>query len=408
MRILLALLLALPLVAQTKINLARQSNTIDFTLLSPTKPFSMGASLPGTCVQGSMFFKTGVTNGQNLYGCPATNTWALEGGNAGGGVWGAITGTLSNQPDLQTALNGLVSLTGSYSDPAWITGLAWTKILSPPAVTGLSVVTALGTPGTDTNVATEAAVRAAITAAASGVTGPGTTTTGYLPAWGNTAGTSLGVGLPVSATPGANTVVETGSGSKIAAGFIPAPTGSALGGVEAIDCSAMGQLVEKINTDGSVTCATPGSSGTTIAFALNGTVQGNQPELNFIAGTGIVQSCVNNVGASRVDCTPSYNSALIPTHDVIHGNENYCKSTNGTTAYTCKMPNKALVAYAEGQEFLLNADATCASSCTLNVDGAGTKTITRADGLTAPGGALVAGRPQPVWYDGNIFRLVNE
>ncbi len=84
-----------------------------------------------------------------------------------------------------------------------------------------------------------------------------------------------------------------------------------------------------------------GISGLTID--LNGTTQGTQPTLNFISGTGIVQACVNNVSASRVDCTPSFNSALIPTHDTIHANESYCASSNGTTGYTCSMPDKALL-----------------------------------------------------------------
>lgn len=106
---------------------------------------------------------------------------------AAGGTWGTITGTLSAQTDLQTALNaklnssavsafgltliddadaaaarttlGLgtlatqsanigdyltsataastyVALGGSYSDPAWITGLAWSKITGTPTIIG--------------------------------------------------------------------------------------------------------------------------------------------------------------------------------------------------------------------------------------------------------------------------------
>lgn len=149
-----------------------------------------------------------------------------------------------------------------------------------------------------------------------------------------------------------------------------------------------------------------GGSGGALAIALNGTTQGTQPTLNFISGTGIIQSCVNNTGASRVDCTPSYNSALIPTHDTIHANENYCASSNGTTAYTCSMPDKALTAYSTGQEFLLNVDTTCATSCSVNIDGNGAKTITKQDGVTAPTGTLIAGQAQPIWYDGTVMRLV--
>lgn len=397
-----------PARGQTAINLKTQASDIDFTLLSPTKPFQMGASLPGTCVQGSMFFLTGATNGQNLYGCPATNVWALEGGNAvGGGVWGSITGTLSAQADLETALAGLVSLAGSYSAPVWLTAIDWSIVSGAPAVTGLSVVTTLGAPGSNGNVATEAAVRSAIAAASSGVTGPGTTTTGYLAAWGNALGTSLGVGLPTSATPGASTIPQSGAGGLLAAGWLPPPGASTLGGVESEDCSGSGGLVQKINTDGTITCAASGA-GATIAVQTGGTLSGAEPTLDFESGAGVVQACVDDPANTRVKCTPSFNTALIPTHDTIHYNEGYCKSTNGTTGYGCSLPDKALLTYQEGETFFLNVDTTCASTCTLSVDGLGAIAIKRADGVTAPGGALIAGRPQPVWFDGAIFRLVNE
>ena len=107
-----------------------------------------------------------------------------------------------------------------------------------------------------------------------------------------------------------------------------------------------------------------------------------------------------------MDCTPSFNTALIPTHDTIHANESYCASSNGTTSYTCVMPSKALPTYTLGQTFLLNVDATCASSCSLNVDGLGVKTIKKKDGVTDPSGALVAGQAQFVWFDGTVIRLM--
>ena len=107
-----------------------------------------------------------------------------------------------------------------------------------------------------------------------------------------------------------------------------------------------------------------------------------------------------------MDCTPSFNTALIPTHDTIHANENYCASSNGTTGYTCSMPDKALPAYALGQAFLLNVDATCASSCSLNIDGLGMKSIKKKDGVTDPAGTLIAGQAQWVWYDGTVIRLM--
>ncbi len=63
----------------------------------------------------------------------------LGNGSSGGGTWGTITGTLANQADLQTALNGTASLSGSYANPSWITSLAWSKITGTPAA-GVSTV----------------------------------------------------------------------------------------------------------------------------------------------------------------------------------------------------------------------------------------------------------------------------
>src|SRR5882724_9522795 len=88
-------------------------------------------------------------------------------------------------------------------------------------MSGPGVVTAVGSPGLDINIATEKAIRTAITAATSGVTGPGTTTIGFLPTWGNALGTSLATGLAVSATPAATTVVESDGTGKIASTWLP-------------------------------------------------------------------------------------------------------------------------------------------------------------------------------------------
>ncbi|HMD47786.1 MAG TPA: hypothetical protein VKG79_01755, partial [Bryobacteraceae bacterium] len=110
--------------------------------------------------------------------------------------------------------------------------------------------------------------------------------------------------------------------------------------------------------------------------------------------------------ANRITCAPSYNSALVATHDSVHNNENYCFSTNGTTQYTCKLPYKVITAYQTGMTFMLVADAPCNSFCSLNVDSVGPVNIKRSDGITDPGGALIAGEPQWVFYDGKVFRLM--
>jgi len=134
---------------------------------------------------------------------------------------------------------------------------------------------------------------------------------------------------------------------------------------------------------------------------------GRAGALNLEPGNGILESCRDEgAGNNRITCTPSYNSALISTHDSAHNNENYCFSSNGSTQYSCKLPNKAITSYQTGMTFVLVADATCSAACSLNIDTLGPVSIKKSDGAIDPGGALVAGEPQWVFYDGRVFRLM--
>jgi hypothetical protein len=139
---------------------------------------------------------------------------------------------------------------------------------------------------------------------------------------------------------------------------------------------------------------------------LNGNPIGAENTLNLIPGNGIMHACLDNPQQQRIDCTPSFNTSFIPTHDTVHANENYCKSTNGTIAYTCGMPNKALTSYRAGMTFVLNVDTDCRANCSVNIDNLGTTSIKKSDGATDPGGALKAGQPQWIFYDGKVFRLM--
>jgi len=151
---------------------------------------------------------------------------------------------------------------------------------------------------------------------------------------------------------------------------------------------------------------TPIAATASVGILVGGRPIAAEPNINFASGNGIVETAVDNPAASRVDVTPGFNTALIPTHDTVHANENFCDSTNGTTLYTCKLPNKALLIYQRGQTFLLVADATCAMPCSLNIDTLGPISIKQADGTTDPVGQLVAGQPKWIWFDGKIFRLL--
>lgn len=108
--ILLCLLLsALPIVAQR----TGQATTVRH-----------GAILPATCdpTAGQIF----QLNNDGLYSCTATNTWTKP--TSSGGTWGSITGTLSSQTDLQTALNGKVPTTTTVNGHALSSNVALTSV----------------------------------------------------------------------------------------------------------------------------------------------------------------------------------------------------------------------------------------------------------------------------------------
>lgn len=128
--------------------------------------------------------------------------------------------------------------------------------------------------------------------------------------------------------------------------------------------------------------------------------------LNIKAGPGILATPQANPAIGGTDLSFGYNTALIPTHDQAHANENFCESTNGTSLYTCKLPNKALLAYQRGQTFLLVVDAPCIAGCSVNIDKVGPKALKQDDGLTDPGNTLLTGRARWIFYDGTIFRLL--
>ncbi len=101
------------------------------------------------------------------------------------------------------------------------------------------------------------------------------------------------------------------------------------------------------------------------------------------------------------------NTAVIASLAQVENNLNFCHSSNGTTQYTCGLPSTALLAYKLGQAFLLDVDATCTVTCSLQIDGLSSPiTIAQADGLTPPNGTLIAQQPRWVFYDGVVFRLI--
>jgi hypothetical protein len=71
---------------QTAVDLRTQSKDVDFSGAASTKPMQTGAAIPATCAPGQMFFLTTAPAGSNVYGCEATNVWALESGGGAGAI----------------------------------------------------------------------------------------------------------------------------------------------------------------------------------------------------------------------------------------------------------------------------------------------------------------------------------
>ena len=78
----LATVLLVPAFGQTRLDVGAQAKNIDFSNAALVRPFRTGATLPGTCIAGEMFFNTQATSGSNVFGCVSANTWALQGGGA--------------------------------------------------------------------------------------------------------------------------------------------------------------------------------------------------------------------------------------------------------------------------------------------------------------------------------------
>jgi hypothetical protein len=142
-----------------------------------------------------------------------------------------------------------------------------------------------------------------------------------------------------------------------------------------------------------------------ISVQVGGKPVGSATTLNFESGNGIIQSCHPDAGA-RITCASSYDSAVIANRDALHGTQNYCLSATGSTAYACRISSGTIMTYSIGMTFVLVVDVPCSNRCSLNVDGLGPITIKRSDGVTDPGGTLVAREPQWVFYDGMVFRLM--
>lgn len=184
-------------------------------------------------------------------------------------TWGASNNLLtagiavSATPGADT----VVQADGSaHVSPNWFAAASITTAkLASPTGTGANVATSTGTLTTGHGIVIDSAGNLVDSGGApatgtGNVVGPGTVTNGNLAQWGGSNNT-LGTGLPVSQTPAASTVVEADSGGKLAAGWLPFPTLSLIGGVLRRDCGS--QFMNAVNADGSIGCGSTAASGVT-------------------------------------------------------------------------------------------------------------------------------------------------
>src|SRR5690606_2854723 len=97
-----------------------------------------GVPSTGTLVGLSDVNISSPTNGQALVWNSATSKWVNGDVASGGGTWGSITGVLSNQTDLQAALNGKANLTHTH-DASNITSGVLNIARIPTGTTGSTV-----------------------------------------------------------------------------------------------------------------------------------------------------------------------------------------------------------------------------------------------------------------------------
>jgi hypothetical protein len=136
-------------------------------------------------------------------------------------------------------------------------------------------------------------------------------------------------------------------------------------------------------TNGRTDCNGAGISGLTVAS--NGVTEGTQSTLNLISGNGVVEVCVNNSGASRVDCTPALDTTYAPTRSMDQqGTDRSIIATSGGAGGTfISNGTPTATGYFQNQTFsFIASDHASAGNDTLNVDTLGPIPLKKASGAT--------------------------
>jgi hypothetical protein len=121
---------------------------------------------------------------------------------------------------------------------------------------------------------------------------------------------------------------------------------------------------------------------------VNGSAQGTQSTLNLISGSGIIEACANNTGASRVDCTPALDTAFAPTRSLDQAGTDHSiiASSAGAGVTFAATGSPTMSTYTQNQTLsFIAADHACAAGATLNIDALGPMALKK-----VIGGALEA------------------
>jgi hypothetical protein len=277
----------------------------DYTLSGATITFLPGA-IPQSTDLLQAYYNVAAIGSVSLTGTPSPGQvpTAINGTSAswqtpaGGGVWGSITGTLSNQTDLATELATFLTKANNLSDLANAATARTNLGLGTAAVTAL--VTSVGSPGLDTNVPSEKAVRTALGMISGG--GPQTFECNFVTRddtqgnWGSCGATFHGVSIigPADSNhPGFYDFPSAGGGYVVLHHMLPASWVSAAGILLQLFWAPASNGSGNVEWQVSTTC-----SGAGIALYNNApTYNAAQTVTTAVTGSTVYQNYTSTISA---------------------------------------------------------------------------------------------------------------